>query len=155
MTSSNKKHFVLVDIDGTIADTTHRLHHIQKEPKDWNSFFMSCDADTPIKPIIQLVQELHDNGAAIIFCTGRDEKCRNLTFGWLMRYFSERLMFNATILMRRTNDRRHDTIVKPELLATAGIELDTIRLVLEDRNSMVDRWRELGLTCLQVANGNF
>jgi hypothetical protein len=30
---------ILVDIDGTLADCTHRLHHIQKQPKDWDAFF--------------------------------------------------------------------------------------------------------------------
>jgi hypothetical protein len=41
------------------------------------------------------------------------------------------------------------------LLAKAGIPLDEIAFVLEDRNSMVKKWRELGLTCLQVAEGDF
>ena len=27
--------------------------------------------------------------------------------------------------------------------------------LLEDRNSMVKKWRELGLICLQVVDGNF
>ena len=57
--------------------------------------------------------------------------------------------------MRKNNDHRHDSEVKPELLKEAGIKLDSIAFVLEDRNSMVKKWRELGLICLQVADGNF
>ena len=57
--------------------------------------------------------------------------------------------------MRKNNDHRHDIEVKPELLKEAGIKLDSIAFVLEDRNSMVKKWRELGLICLQVADGNF
>jgi len=59
------------------------------------------------------------------------------------------------ILMRKDGDFRHDTITKPESLAEAGIPLDNIAFVLEDRNSMVSHWRKLGLTCLQVAEGDF
>ena len=32
---------------------------------------------------------------------------------------------------------------------------DEILFVLDDRSQVVKMWRELGLTCLQVADGNF
>jgi len=54
--------------------------------------------------------------------------------------------------MRPNGDTRHDTIVKPELLAKAGIEPV---LVFEDRNSMVEYWRSVGVCCCQVAEGDF
>jgi hypothetical protein len=57
--------------------------------------------------------------------------------------------------MRKNDDHRHDTEVKPELLRENGIGLETIAFVLEDRNSMVKKWRDLGLICLQVAEGDF
>ena len=57
--------------------------------------------------------------------------------------------------MRKDVDFRHDTIVKPELLEKEGIKLEDIAFVLEDRNSMVAKWREMGLICLQVAEGDF
>lgn len=50
-----------------------------------------------------------------------------------------------------------DTIpeVKPELLQKAGITPDKVYFILEDRDSMVAKWRELGYRCLQVADGKF
>lgn len=57
--------------------------------------------------------------------------------------------------MRPDNDHRHDTEIKPMLLKRAGIKMKSIDFVLEDRNSMVQKWRELGLRCLQVAEGDF
>jgi hypothetical protein len=59
------------------------------------------------------------------------------------------------ILMRPDGDKRHDTEVKPEMLNKFGVDLNEIAFVLEDRNSMVAKWRELGLKCLQVADGDF
>lgn len=31
--------FIVFDLDGTLADCEHRIHHITKEPKDWRAFF--------------------------------------------------------------------------------------------------------------------
>ena len=61
----------------------------------------------------------------------------------------------SPVLMRPDGDHRHDTDIKPELLEKAGIDLDTIAFVMEDRNSMVKKWRDMGLICLQVAEGDF
>ena len=64
-------------------------------------------------------------------------------------------MQDSELLMREDDDYRDDSIVKPELLDKAGIKLDDILCVFEDRNRMVKKWRELGLTCVQVNEGNF
>ena len=29
---------IIVDIDGTLANVEHRVHHLLKSPKDWDSF---------------------------------------------------------------------------------------------------------------------
>ena len=29
----------IFDIDGVLADATHREHHVTKKPKDWDAFF--------------------------------------------------------------------------------------------------------------------
>ena len=57
--------------------------------------------------------------------------------------------------MRKDGDYRHDTEVKPELLAKKGINPTDVWFILEDRDSMVAKWRELGYRCLQVADGKF
>jgi len=33
--------------------------------------------------------------------------------------------------------------------------LDRIAFVIEDRDAMVKKWREMGLVCVQVADGNY
>ena len=38
----------IFDLDGTLADCAHRLHHIQKEQKDWKAFFAAVGADIVI-----------------------------------------------------------------------------------------------------------
>src|ERR1700722_7920995 len=33
---------VIVDMDGTLSDATHRLRFIKEKPKDWEKFFDLC-----------------------------------------------------------------------------------------------------------------
>jgi hypothetical protein len=149
------KKIVIVDIDGTISKVGDRLKFLQKSPKDWDSFYAASFEDEPILPIIQLVWQLYRVGYEIVFCTGRRESCREKTQEWLNEHFDYPISVRFRILMRPDKDHRHDTEVKPELIQNAGITFDSIAFVLEDRNSMVQKWRELGYTCLQVADGDF
>jgi acid phosphatase class B len=149
------KNRIIVDVDGTISKVGDRLKFLLQDPVDWDSFYDACFEDEPIPEVIQLVQDLYESGNQIIFCTGRRESCREATRDWFKKYFKFSLTSRSLLVMRPNNDFRHDTEVKPEMLKNAGIELDTIAFVLEDRNSMVAKWRELGLICLQVAEGDF
>ena len=141
------KPILLIDIDGTVSIVGDRLKFLKE--KDWDSFYEACDEDNPNHNIVHLLQKVKDN-YDFVFCTGRRESVREKTEKWLNTY-----KIGGRLLMRKDGDYRHDTIVKPELLEEAGIPLYMIALVLEDRNSMVAKWRELGLTCMQVANGDF
>lgn len=148
------KKVVVVDIDGTVADCSERAKKfIGGWPKDWDSFYGACAEDKPIWPIIHLVQNLMGK-YKIVFCSGRRESCRKDTLEWLQRFFGP--LDNVRLLLSRGDgDHRHDTEVKPELMETNGLSVDKVAFILEDRNSMAAKWRELGYTCLQVADGNF
>ena len=145
------KETIVVDIDGTIAKVGDRLKYIQQEKKDWNSFYEHCDEDEPIEDIIQLVKKLYFDGCKIVFCTGRRESVREKTVEWIKKHLGFK-PWDYSLLMRKDNDWRHDTIVKPLML---DIPANEVLLVLEGRDSMVKKWRELGYTCLQVNEGDF
>ena len=58
--------------------------------------------------------------------------------------------------MRREKDGRQDAIVKRELFDTHILGKYYVEFVLDDRNQVVDLWRnDLGLTCFQVNYGDF
>lgn len=63
----------------------------------------------------------------------------------------------APILFREDGDTRHDMVVKPELLEAYMKEnyKKPPFAIFEDRDSMVAKWRELGYTCFQPAEGDF
>lgn len=160
---SYRERFVIVDIDGTLADLTHRRHFVETwEPnddhklrkKDWDSFFAALDKDTPIQPIFDLVRLLAMQ-FTILVVSGRGLEHAKPTEDWLARYWPVGAgAAYAHLFMRRSGDRRPDFEVKQELLDLLPPK-GRIAYVLDDRNQVVDMWRKNGLTCLQVADGAF
>jgi len=147
-----KKYYVIVDIDGTVANCQHRVKHIEGDKKDWDKFYEEAVNDEPYENVVELVNLLSAK-YSIVFCTGRPNEYRDDTLAWLKKHF--KLGFFDCLLMREDGDYRPDYEIKPELLDYDGIELDEILLVLEDRDSVVKAWRDLGLTCLQPRLGKF
>ena len=148
------KNIIVVDIDGTIAKIGDRLKIITEQyPRDYDAFYDHCDEDKPIKDIIALIKPLA-NEYRIVFCTGRSERCRYQTLIWLAKHTGLPIE-EKNLLMRKRGDHRSDVDVKPQLLQKASIYPQQVLCILEDRSSMVKKWRELGFTCLQVNDGNF
>lgn len=136
---------VLVDIDGTVAQMQGRY------PFDWNR----VGEDLPKQNIIRLVKALKENGNQIIFFSGRDEVCRNITREWICEYFQWKLS-DFQLFMRKSNDQRKDSDIKFELYEEHIRNKYFVELVIDDRQQVVDMWRrKLGLTCLQVDYGDF
>lgn len=144
----------LVDLDGTLADCSHRLHHIQNHPKNWRGFFADCAGDRPIQEVIDTVNLLAEC-ADIVICSGRSDECRKETVQWLVDHD---VHFGA-LYMRKAGDHREDSIVKSEILdkilSDNNWKLSDITAVFDDRNQVVDMWRKRGLRAFQVANGDF
>jgi len=148
---------VIFDIDGTIADCTHRLHLIEGKKKEWEKFFFACVDDKPIWNILALLDSLclARNSNDIIFCTSRPERTRKETSEWICRCTGFLHISKENLLMRADNDRRPDTIVKPELLEKAGLTPEKVLFIVEDRTKVVVKLRELGYKVLQCADGNY
>ena len=148
---------ILVDIDGTLADVDHRLHFIRgteregKGKKDWHSFHDQCIHDQPNLWCMELVKIYKENGFTIILLTGRGEDYRKQTLTWLSQH---NIPFDE-LHMRAKTTHLADYEVKKETYEKEIAPKYNIRFVLEDRASVVAMWREIGLTCLQCAPGDF
>lgn len=143
---------IIVDIDGTLADCAHRLGHIQKRPKDWDAFFAAAPQDRPIGPVVELVKAMDRAGHKIIFCSGRPGEYLEPTSQWLHKVFG---WWPYLLFMRQLGDRRDDQIVKRELLANIRAAGFDPVLAIDDRSRVVKMWREEGLICAQIAEGDF
>lgn len=145
---------IIFDIDGTLADCSHRLHFIQSKPKNWKAFFDGMEHDVPIEPTITVAQSLYASYNEIIFCTGRPESHRKQTRMWLAQRLGE-WADGCRLFMRAKDDRRPDYEVKEEMLQKIrDCNLDP-KVAFEDRDQVVDMWRRNGLICYQVAKGAY
>lgn len=143
------KPVILVDIDGTIALRGNRSPHDHEQA-------MEDHVNWPIVSIIDsvmAVDEMGDNNLGLILISGREEKYRDITEYWLRTH--ELFSYRLALLMRATNDNRPDDVVKEELYTRFIAPHYTVTYVFDDRNKVVAMWRANGLTCLQVADGNF
>ena len=140
---------VIFDIDGTLADVSERIHHVEKKPKNWPAFFQGMAQDKAIHSMVRLCNILYASGIQIILCSGRNEEHRGQTITWLA---GQGVNYHD-LLLRKNNDRRPDSVVKREMLGV--IDKSKILFVVEDRSRVVEMWRSEGLVCLQCAPGEF
>lgn len=133
---------ILVDIDGTVAVNDHRGYHEYEKVLD----------DKPNLPVVRVVQALRRAGYKLVFLSGRPDWCKEETKQWLRRHVGEH--FHGPY-MRKTGDFRNDSIIKPELFDAHVRHNFNIIASLDDRDRVVRAWRNMGITCLQVADGDF
>jgi predicted kinase len=146
----------ICDIDGTVALAGAR------DPFDETTVHL----DRPNPIVIEQVNEKIALGYQPIFLSGRTQGCYDATLKWLGEHihYDEPGCVNDygnvekpfKLLMRPVGDNRKDAIVKRELFDLYVRHHYNVRVVYDDRNQVVNMWRnELGLTCLQVAPGDF
>ncbi len=133
---------IICDIDGTLAHMNGK-----RGPFDWDK----VDRDD-LDEVVAAQLTLHkNNGHKIIIVSGRDGSCLKLSKDWLDFYgvpYDE-------IYFRAKDDNRKDSIIKAEIYNNNIKGRYNIKVVYDDRNQVVDMWRELGLKVLQVEDGNF
>lgn len=131
---------IICDIDGTLA------HMNGRSPYDWDRVGEDT-VDEVVRETLQMYEIEYD----IILVSGRKDTCKRLTVKWLHRNF---IPFSV-LHMRKADDNRSDVEVKGEIYETLIKPHYNVRLVLDDRDSVVKMWRSKGLKCYQVAEGNF
>ncbi len=148
-----KSKAIIVDLDGTLADCSHRVHHIQKTPKDWDAFYAGCGDDKPIEAIKYLMTAMAYKHESIMLylVTGRPERTRHATEAWLWR---NEIPFDG-LVMRPDGDHRADDVLKREIYERDIAPYYDVLFALEDRDRCVRMYRSIGVPCLQVAEGDF
>ena len=146
-----KSKWVVFDLDGTLCDISHRLYLIKRDKPLWEAFNEACSSDLPRRREIELLKTLYKAGYKIALFTGRSASFKPETEDWL---FYHGIKYD-TLQMRAVGDRRSDSAVKKEYLESAGIKPEQVLFVVEDRDRVVQMWRDLGILCLQNVNGAY
>jgi hypothetical protein len=135
---------IIVDLDGTLCNSDHRIHHVMKTPPDYDSFNKLCGLDTPNLWCIEIVNRFKD-AYDIIFITGRPSAFNNETTSWLKKYLPQ--LPNYQLYMSSNSDKTNAEYKK-------GVYNDLIRphyrvlFALDDDPRVADMWKEQGVLCL-------
>jgi hypothetical protein len=150
---------LVLDIDGTLSDCTHRQHLALGG--DWDEFHEHMQEDPPQTMVLDVVRamSLHHAGDLHVIClTGRPEQYRSETLAWLegVADLCEGDDF-VELIMRPKGDTSRDVDLKPRLLSESEWAFygPDKTLIFEDREAVVAMWRDLGYTCFQTAQGAF
>lgn len=138
------KNTVVIDLDGTLADITHRRHLVQQDKPDWDEFYRLVWWDKVNKWCRDLMAGMKLLGHRVVIVSARRRSTQEDTEGWLGLWNCQ---YDDLFILRKDNDHRPDTELKQNWLDIYGA--DKILFVVDDRQKVVDMWRGNGITCLQ------
>lgn len=141
----------IFDIDGTLADGTHRQHYVMNKPKNWKTYNELMHLDKLHHDIYFMFQMFYNTGNTMLICTGREETHRATTGLWL----KQNGIYPEQVFMRPIKDYRPDDVIKVEMLQEIRAKYGEPFLWFDDRQRVVDAIRNQGVRVLQVAPGDF
>lgn len=142
MPEATSRMVAAIDLDGVVADVRHRLHHVTSRPKDWDAFFSAAAQDPVLeqgRETVRKLAEVYD----IVYLSGRPERCRDDTVGWLRRH----RLPDGPVLLRPPGDRRPARLLKVEVLDRLSTERRVVVLV-DDDPQVLDAARDAGYDVL-------
>lgn len=135
-------HAIICDLDGTLALLDRSPYDVTK-----------VDTDRLNEPIANIVKKYRYLGYRILLVSGREgtDVGANKTIAWLKLHGIQ----YDILIMREPGDKQKDATLKRSIYEDNIRDKYYVEFVLDDRQQVVDVWRDIGLTCLQVAPGDF
>lgn len=138
----NLDYCVIVDLDGTLADISHR------SPYDAST----CEQDgvrLHVQATVEGLRHRTPNGqiAPVFAFSGRMSTYMAETWNWLHTHG----ITVDGLFMRQEGDTRKDAVIKRELYETNIKGRYNVYAVVDDRPQVLRNWRELGLNTIDVS----
>lgn len=127
--ANHPRPLAVFDIDGVLADVSHRLHFL--DVHRWEKFFAAAHADPLLDEGADRLAEALDH-YDVVYLTGRPERNRRLTERWLAGFG----LPTGPLYMRPDDDLRPARYVKREVLRGLARERE-IAMILDDDPAVV------------------
>jgi len=144
---------IIVDLDGTLADSRHRVQYVDgSQKKDWNKFNALSAFDNPNPWCMDLVRNYASAGYDIVFLTARSgsKETRAITETWLRTHVPGWIKYS--LFMRDEKDYRPDYISKQEVYNLQIAPYYDVQLAIDDKPAVCSMWRTVGITSLLCDN---
>lgn len=137
------------DIDGTIANNEHRSHLLPSSDlhltSGWRDYNKACSGDSPIIPMINMMNTLAELSTVYIM-TSRSDEVERMTLEWLQDNDVE----YDSIYMRSRHDNRKDYKIKEEWLNEISDGDKSNVVIFEDNPQVIKHLRSCGYTVMSV-----
>jgi len=144
---------VIFDRDGTLASVAY-IAPLDRSGSAWRQYNAALPFDAPVPVVAALLRSIRP-GVVRIMTSGRaagdhvgDTHRRLLMTAWLRKH----ALPIDVLIMRKGGDQRRDSVVKEEIYREQIAPFYDVRYVVDDRQQVVDMWREIGLPVLQVVD---
>lgn len=148
----NRPPAIIFDRDGTLASCFARP--ADRSDGAWAAFNAALPFDRPVPVIAALLRAIRP-GVTRIMVSGRaaGDFPGDLRRWWAMRDWIVKhdLPIDA-VFMRAGGDRRVDSAVKADILNALILPRWDVRFAVDDRQSIVDVWRNHGIPVLHVTD---
>lgn len=145
-----RKDTIVIDLDGTLANTDHRVHLVKA--KKWREFYAQCPKDTLNQWCAEIVRLFFRGPFEVVILTARSKEVQSQTIEWITKHL-EVSYVSCLRMVREENDNSKDFDLKLNWARNHG--LGRILFAIDDRKQVADMWRKEGVTCLQCAEGDF
>lgn len=136
------------DIDGVLANHSHRKHLVAGQTKNWAAYNEAAAADPPIEAMVAVARALSSQ-YPIVYVTGRSEAYREQTLAWLRGHG----LPAGALYMRSADEVEGSDASKARLMRRVLSDGYAPLLAFDDRAAVVEAWHQLGVACCLVAPG--
>lgn len=143
-----KQQAIIVDLDDTLVDISHRRHMFDKPRYSEKEIEAAMAFDRINEWCLEICRFFSDNNYKIIFLTGRYG--RDATEKYLFQHVGPGVDY--VLVMRDKNDHKQDTVTKLRLYHEQVAPFYDVIFCIDDRTSITELWRDLGLVALQCSD---
>jgi predicted secreted acid phosphatase len=140
---------IIVDLDGTLANSGHRVRYVDgSQKKDWDKFNALSAYDPIHEWCLEIVNQFNRAGYKIIFLTARSDSqsTRKITETWLSTHVGPGVDYE--LIMRAGDDFRTDYITKRDLFQQHVMPKYDVLFAIDDKLAVCNMWRDMGITAL-------